>query len=426
MKPTSTRRSCLSSRCSARKADPRSGQALVLALLLLLFVLPAGITLYKLVSQSVRASVSESHQKTALGYANSAIMDYMRQFSQDPYSGHYDAASLARNNYLYQNGFSTVTYVPDAVNHNLYLRAEGNFTSPGVPTRRAISAVIHFQSPLTKYGTMINGPFTISGSHVTYEGGMWINGALGVTGSNVTWNGGPLIVNGSVTGASGAVLNGSLFYSGAGTGSLAVNGSKYNFVPSASWPTIDTNFYYANSTYISTTTQSIVFNSTGSFTVVGGASYGIPATGAILYCSACNFTLSGVVSGRVTAVAAGSSGSGAQGNITVKNGLYYAGASSMSATAANSFAAMASNTIAFTRASGNMLATGTYFVQNGTTNMRATGAAGATFWLNGVRTQGMSVSGFNGGFTLSYDANLVAYPPPGLPETPMLVNYRVH
>jgi hypothetical protein len=125
-------------------------------------------------------------------------------------------------------------------------------------------------------------------------------------------------------------------------------------------------------------------------------------------------------------VAAGASGSGTQGNVTINGSLYYAGVSSMSATAANSFAAMASNTIAFKKTSGNMLATGTYFVQNGTTNMSATGAAGATFWLNGVRTQGMSVSGFGGGFALSYDNNLVAYPPPGLPETPMLVNYRVH
>ena len=422
----STRRFSRSSRYSSRPGDPCSGQSLVLALLLMLFVLPVCITLYKFTAQAVRASVADSHQKTALGYANSAIMDYMRQFSQDPYSGHYDTASLSRNNFLYQNGFSTVTYVADPVNHNLYLRTEGNFTSPGLKTKRAISAVIHFQSPLTKYGTMINGPFTISGSNVTYIGGMWINGALNVTGSNVNWNGGPLIVNGSVTGASGSTVNGSLYYSGAGTGSLAVTGSKYNFVPNTSWPTIDTNFYYANSTYVSTFTQTIVFNSTGSFTVVGGTSYPIPAAGAILYCSACNFTLSGVVSGRVTAVAAGASGSGTQGNIKVNNSLYYAGASSMSASAANSFAALASNTIAFSKASGNMLVTGTYFVQNGTTNMSATGAAGASFWLNGVRTQGMTVSGFGGAFTLSYDQNLVAYPPPGLPETPMLVNYRVH
>lgn len=421
-------RSSRSSRCSRTASSPRSGQALVLALLLILFVLPAGITLYKLVAQSVRASVSESHQKAALGYANSAIMDYMRQFSQDPYSGHYDSVSLSRNDYLYQNGFSTVTYVADAVNHNLYLHAEGQFTSGGANarSRRAISAVIHFQSPLTKYGTMINGPFTISGSNVDYIGGMWVNGALSVTGANVKWTGGPLIVNGSITGAAGAVLDGTLYSSGAGIGGLTVNGSRYAFVPATTWPTIDTSFYNANSTYVSTFTQTIVFNSTGSFTVVGGTSHAIPASGAILYCSACNFTLSGVVSGRVTAVAAGTTGSGAQGNITVNNNLYYAGASSMSATAANSFAAMASNSIAFSKASGNMLATGTYFVQNGTTNMNVTGAAGKRFWLNGVRTQGMTVSGFTGGVTLSYDPNLVAYPPPGLPETPMLVNYRVH
>lgn len=424
----STHRSCLSSRCSRAPARPRPrGQALVLAFLLILFVLPLGLWLYKLVQASVRGAVAESHQKTAVGYANGVIMDYMRQFSQNPYSGHYDAASLSRNDFLYSNGFSTVTYVADAFNHNLYLRATGTFgAGPGIAkAARSIEALIHFQSPLTKYGTMIDGPFTISRSNVTYIGGMWINGALSVTGSNVTWNGGPLVVNGSVTGAAGAVLNGSLYYSGTGTGGLAVTGGKYNFLPATSWPTIDTNFYYANSTYVSSVSQTIVFNSTGSFTVVGGATYPIASSGAILYCSNCNFTLNGVVGGRVTAVAAGPAGSATQGNVAVNGSLYYAGASSMSATSANSFAALASNTIKFSKASGDMLVAGIYFVQNGTTNMSVTGASGAKFWLNGVRTQGMTVSGFAGGVTLSYDSSLLAYPPPGLPETPMLVNYRV-
>ncbi|MDE2492095.1 MAG: hypothetical protein KGM24_14700 [Elusimicrobia bacterium] len=399
----------------------------MLAFLLILFVLPLGLTLYKYVGASIRASVAESHQTAALGYANGVVMDYLRQFSQDPYSGHYDAASLARSDFFYENGFSTVTYIPDAVNHNLYLRAEGTFASGAGTARatRAIEAVIHFQSPLTRYGTMINGPFTISGSNVTYIGGMWINGALSVTGSNVKWNGGPLIVNGSVTGAAGATLNGTLYYSGAGIGGLTVNGSKYNFVPSTTWPTIDQNFYYANSTYVSTVTQTVVFNAAGTYSIAGGATYSIPASGAVLYCSGCNFTVSGLVAGRVTVVAAGASGSSTQGNIAVSGNLYYAGVSSMSATAANSFAALATNTIKFTQTSGNMDVAGTYFVQNGTTNMSVSGPSSKKFWLNGVRTQGMTVSGFGGGVTLSYDTGLLAYPPPGLPETPMLVNYRV-
>lgn len=397
-----------------------------MAFLLVLFVLPLGMVLYRAVSQTMRAAVQEGHAKSAAGYANGVVMDYMRQFSQDPYSGHYDAGSLARSRLAYEHGYSTVTFVADPVNHDLYLRAEGRHTG-GAPASRVVEAVIHFQSPLTKYGTMVNGPFTISASNVAYAGGMWINGNLTVTGSAVTWNGGPLIVNGSVAGAAGATLNGNLYYSGAGTGALAVAGQTYNFTPNVAWPTIDQDFYYANSTYVSNVSRSIVFNSTGTYTVVGGATEAVPATGAILYCNACNFTLSGVVSGRVTVVAAGAPGSGAQGSITVSHALYYAGSSSMSATAANSLAALATNRISFNRsAPGDMNVAGTFFVQQGTTNMSLSGpGGGARFLFSGVRTQGMTVSGFNGGTSLAYDPSLMAYPPPGLPETPMLVSYRV-
>ena len=178
-----------------------------MAFLLVLFVLPVGMVLYKTVSQTMRAAVAESHAKSSAGYANGVIMDYMRQFSQDPYSGHYDADALARNPLYYDHGYSTATFVADPVNHDLYIRAEGRSTQGASPTTRVVEAVIHFQSPLTKYGTMINGPFTISAG-ATYTGGMWINGNLTVTGNPVVWNGGPLIVNGSVINAAGDTLNG--------------------------------------------------------------------------------------------------------------------------------------------------------------------------------------------------------------------------
>jgi hypothetical protein len=396
-----------------------------MALLLVLFVLPVGITLYRYVAQSVKASVQESHQKTSIGYANSVIMDYMRQFSQDPYNGHYDASSLARDQVFYDNGFSTVTYAADKVNHNVYLSATGAFTGGGGRTERRVEAMIHFQSMLTKFGTMINGPITLNSPGVTYNGGMWIGGALTLGGTGMTWNGGPLIVNGSVLngGGSGKTLNGNLYYGGAAVNGLAVTGNTYNFVPPFTWPTIDATYFNANSNYVSNgVDRTIHFNSDGTYTVVGGATSAIPADGAILYCDNCNFKVHGVVSGRVTVVATGAS----KGAITVDSSLYYAGASSMSATAANSFAALAVNSIAFsTTTAGNLYVAGTYFVQNGTLSMSLTGGGGAMFWLNGVRTSGISN---HGGFTktvISYDSNLTAYPPPGLPESPMLVNYRV-
>lgn len=399
---------------------------MVLALLLLLFVLPLGLTLYRFVAQSVRASVQESHQRTSVAWANSVLMDYMRQFSQDPYSGHYDSASLARDNFLYKNGFSTVTFVADPVAHDLYLDATGVWNGPGGSTKRRVEAVIHFQSMLTKFGTMVNGPITLSAGNVTYSGGMWIGGSLTLSGSNMVWNGGPLIVNGSVVNGGGGprTLNGDLYYSGASVAGLTVAGNSYNFTPPFTWPSIDTNFFAANSTYVSNgTDRTIVFNSNGTYTVVGGATSPIPATGAILYCNNCNFKIHGVVSGRATVVATGA----AKGAVTVDSNLFYAGASSMSATAANSFAALAANSITFSTTSANSLfVAGSYFVQQGTLNMSLSGGGGQRFWLNGVRTQGINNLGGFASVAITYDPNLVAYPPPGLPEQPMLVNYRVH
>ncbi|MBI4422149.1 MAG: hypothetical protein HY554_00385, partial [Elusimicrobia bacterium] len=49
--------------------------------------------------------------------------------------------------------------------------------------------------------------------------------------------------------------------------------------------------------------------------------------------------------------------------------------------------------------------------------------------LYGVRTQGIAISPssfFNGGRILTCDANLRAYPPPGLPERALLANDNVH
>jgi len=57
-----------------------------------------------------------------------------------------------------------------------------------------------------------------------------------------------------------------------------------------------------------------------------------------------------------------------------------------------------------------------------------TGSSGTRYWLYGVRTQGISVSpssSFNSGRIFTYDPNLRAYPPPGLPEKAVLVGWNL-
>ena len=229
-------------------------------------------------------------------------------------------------------------------------------------------------------------------------------------------------------GAASVVIDGDLYYSGTSAGSVTVLGNRYNFIPSVNWPALDFAYYDAHYTYKTSVNQTIVFNSTGTFTVVGGATYAIPAQGAIIYAENANLTIRGIVSGRVTAVAGAATAgncASAAGRIIVNDNLYYVGASSIAASANASFAALARNCVTFTKTGANLLVAGVFFAEQGTVNMRLTGSAGYRFWLYGVRTQGISVSGFSGGISLNYDANLRSFQPPGLPERALLVNWKL-
>lgn len=425
LRPTSFPRFCRS------EAGSECGQALVLALLLILLALPVGVVVCKYVNAVFLSSMAERRQKTAAQIANSALTDYMRQFSQDAYNGHYDPASLDRGEDFYSAGFSSITYVADEVNRTVYVRARGHYGSAdNIQASKTLEALVQFQSDLTQYGTMVNGNFTISASNVSYDGGMWINGDLRVTGSNVRFNGGPLVVQGDLTGASSVVLDGDLYYSGTDDGDVTILGASHNYVPATTWPALDMSYYDAHYTYKTTVDRSVVFNADGTFTVVGDGTHAIPPKGAIIYAEDANLEVSGAVNGRVTVVAGGSPGScsSSKGKVTVEDNLYYAGASSVTANASGSFAALASNCIRFDKSGQDLLVVGVFFVENGTSNMRLSGSSGRRFWLYGVRTQGISVSpgsSFNGGRYLTYDARLRAYPPPGLPEKALLVGWNL-
>lgn len=425
---TSIRRCCRSSPTPSR---PPRGQALVMALFLLLFLLPFCVTLYRYAAQTVRSVTRARQQKTAAQLAVDVVTDYMRQFSQDAYKGHYDAASLSRPTQSYGGGYSTVAFDADPLDHNVFLTVTAGYGRPDNPTTvKTVEALIHFQSPLTRFGTMFDAPSTISASNVTYDGGFWVNGSLSVTGAHVTFDGGPVLVQGNVSGASTDKIDGDLYYSGTSVAGVTVTGKTVNYVPPTQWPTLDFTYYSAYSTLVTTSSLTIVFNSTQTFSVVNGQTYPIPASGAIIYAGDANLTVKGVISGPVTVVA-GSSTNGncatASGKITVDGDLYYAGASSVTASAGAAFAALATNCIVFKQSHADELAAGVYFVQNGTNNMQAscTGScSGKSFQLYGARTQLISLSGFTKS-ALVYDPLLRSYQPPGLPEQASLVSFRL-
>jgi len=431
----------------ARKTDGagRRGQALIMALIVMLMALPVAFYFCQYVAETVKAAVADREQKNASELADDVVTDYFRQFSQDPYNGHYDEADLERPDYFYSAGYSTVTFTADSVHHTLYLRAEGvaGSTATAAGTHeRVLEALIQFVSPLALYGSMFNSATTLSGgSGTVYDGGFYVNGKFTLQNAGTVFVGGPVVVNGNLSG--NATIDGDLYYSGASKGAFTVDGSTYNFIPQITWPTLDFSYYEAYSTYITTSSVSVQLNSNKTYTI-GGTDYSIPASGAIIFANNADVTVSGAVSGMVTVVAGDSTNGGCSspaGIVDVSGGVYYVGASSISANSGESFAALATNCINFYGSpNSGMTAVGIYFVQNGTANMNAncgctynafqkkyncSGCFGnQRFSLYGTRDQAINDSFPK--FSAAYDPNLRSFQPPGLPEYAYLVNWNLH
>jgi len=367
-----------------------SGIALVTVIFVMLIMIPTVLWLLPFVDTQVRLAQKEKQLKVASQIANDVIVDYMRQFSQNYYKGHYDIDSLARPKTFYEHGFSSVTVVPNSLEHTVYIKAKGSYATESeykVLADKEVSALIKFISDMTDYGTYVNGTFTISASNVTYYGKWWITGDLGITGSNVTFRGGPLIVGGKITGGTGCKIYGNLYYGGSSKGSVTVYGNTYNFYPSDMiYPTIKETFYVTNSNYKITTNRTLKFeaySSSSAFKIVGTTiTVPIIESGMIILGENCNLTVYGVVRGRVTVFV---KGSGSYGKITVglnndSTGLKYynnlTGGTTTYSYYGNSFAAIATNGITFrgktTSPTADLTVCGVFF-DGSTNNMSASG-----------------------------------------------------
>ncbi len=401
------------------------GVAIFLAVVLILFLMPLTFTLVYVTRQHQKSSYQEKQLKSARILADNAIVDYMRSFSQNYYADHYDTDKLARPQSFYKVGFTEVSVIPDTLNHFIYIEATGKYGKSATNPlfRKTLYSVIQFVSPWTDFGTMIDSNFTISASNVTYYGKFWINGNLYITGWNVRFVGGPIFVSGNLYGSSSVIIDGDLYYGGSSAGSVTVNGTKYNFMPSLTFPTIDTTYYAEHYNYKITSNSKIIFNSNGTFTVVGSTTIAIPEEGIIIYGQNCSLQIKGTVKGRVTICA---SGSGSKGKITVYGNLTYANGTNY-ASESDSIAVLATNRIIFKKYGSNLTVCGVF--QSSSSNyFLMQGSWGRTFRLYGTRNKGISVSpwySFSGGRYLYFDPNLSKYPPPGLPEKPYLVTWHI-
>ncbi|MBN2406408.1 MAG: hypothetical protein JXJ19_01815, partial [Elusimicrobia bacterium] len=109
-------------------------------------------------------SLIDRKVKTASYYANNAITDMMRQFSQEQYSDHYSAAAVDRSAASFNNGFAEVEIAPDDSDHTLYIEATGMYGSdvndPDFTKR--LTVMIKFISDFTAFGSYIDGDFETS------------------------------------------------------------------------------------------------------------------------------------------------------------------------------------------------------------------------------------------------------------------------
>lgn len=414
------------------------GAALFIVMMLLMVMLPLVTVLLTTTSLDLKLSSIGRRQKTANALANNVVTELMRQFEQNYQSDHYGAANINRVPVFYNLGYSSITIIPNTLRHTLAFQAVGTY-GPDINNpmnKKTINGIIKFISDLTTFGTMVNGAFTTSASNVTYQGKVWINGAWTITGTSIVVNGGPVFVNGTISTAGGDItINGDLYRAGGRAGAVTVNnGTDHPFMPQLTWPTIDKTYFdnYAN---VTVTANSVVrfqydgVSSTGSV-LVGTTYYAIPASGFIIYGQNCDLTSSGTVKGHVTVASIRVSGA-VGGNLIVDDNLSYATVGSTNlANASDSFAGLASNSIAWNKNfDADLYFSGSYFVDSpGTggmsTNCPACGA-NRTFRLFGTRNKGITVLGGWSASQISFDTNLDTYPPPGLPEKPYLVNYRV-
>ncbi|MEW6557458.1 MAG: hypothetical protein AB1349_08905 [Elusimicrobiota bacterium] len=403
-----------------------NGQTMVIVLVLMLFLFPiAASFLYVSVTEMIHTRM-ERRFKTATALANNVLVDLMRQFSQSYYVGHYDSDSLARNEMFYEVGFSTVTIFADAVDHYLYIQATGKYGKDvdNPLSDKKLYAVIQFYSDITNYNFWCNTAQSW-GSGVTESGTDRVKGNVSL-GGNCTFNG-DFICEGNMSGNSTNRIRNNLYCTGS-FGSVTVDGNKYNFVPEASWPSIDVSYYDNYYNFKSTWTRTIQFSSDGTFTVTGAtAPITIPSGGCIIFGKNCNINISAsTVKGRVTVVASGTQGSTTQGNIRLNGNLNYANGTN-NASDSDSIALLAHNYIYFNKTGSAHYVHGATFSQYRSVKNGSSPASKKALYFYGTMIVNQSVS-LSGGYNPRYyifDTELNKYSPPGLPERPYLVTWHM-
>lgn len=420
------------------------GVSLQYALVLVLIVIPIFVMIVRMTRQASIAGISGVEQREGLNAANSAIMDIMRQASNSFYDGHYEG--LTRPDITMGRQTISFDVTGSSTNRTVLIRSTGRFGKSSRQQR--LSALLKFQSDLIRFGLMVPSTETgiASSSNVTYDGPVVFSGSPELN-ANIMFNEGPVIITGTVTIPAGktVTVDGDLYLGGGKTGSGALvqtSGSRYNFAPKISRPTLNFGYYASNflwkttsdiylrfgadgnPTYSSCTTNCID-PTTGLAKPVGGwyPAKTIPAEGGIFFAENCNLIItSSTIRRPITVVASGNPGDSDEGNVDFISNVNYP--NGVHAASANgSFAVLVTNKITLKVPSGHVgdyLFHGIVYQEKGDrVSGPTTGSTNLRFW----GSRGVLVTGFGGTKTYAFDRQLKKFPPPGLPERPYLLTW---
>ncbi len=431
----------------------RKGIAMLLVLFFAVMAIPLLLMLARSIRQVQRASIANTRKKSNTGAANSSAEDFLRQFANSTYDDHYNQTWLNRAAMTVGTSVTQAQATPHPDLNTVSITAVGQFAG-NQEAKQKLTATFLFESDLVRYGTADDAP-TIGVNNVTYKGPFLSRGNMIINASNIKFDGGPLVVLGNLTVNSGksATVNGNVFLRGKkqGSGSLTINGNMNKWAPQIVKQPLDLN-YYENSQYTilrTTITAFIIFSTqvaptaricykagTTDCKVMSNYKTSLPLNPkTILYAKGANFNVSGTVGCRVTVVAGGDPGSSTGGNIYVQDNLIYPVGDN--AQSAYSVALLAKNQIFLQKdLPGDFLVHGVLFQErerlmplNGYRNANFV-FTGARAQLAGVESQSLDINGappfdiaLGKGITWAVDPNLRKYPPPGLPETPYLLQW---
>lgn len=444
------------------------GIALATVIILLLVAVPISIFTYKIVDQALKQSVFQKKKQTAVQDAISGIQDWMRMFTDDPMaSSRLTADDLTRS--VYEMGekrrieFSFEDKREE--DRTILVSAVGKYGyDPDHPdAHQRVSALIRFESPLTTFSNDYRGgnglkQFKPETDNATYEG-VFVIDHLVVDKRGTRFRGGPVYVIrnanvGGVANSSRPFVEGDLYVGGNNQfQSGDVSGTMYDFVPPVPQFKIDLSVYRSLATWTTNEPTAIRFNGDGTFQEVANddldnyvtilpsnvpslvrlqEARSIPATGGIFLAENTNIGVWGTINPRVTVVATG--GSNTRGNIVVCDNIWYVkddGVSiSSSATNISSLALLAGNSIWFKKfTEGDFSVRGVFYQEKYVAMRSGDNASTANFFLYGTRNAPLAITGHeykDGTFKQFYDGELRKFPPPGLPEQPMMVSFNIN